>query len=812
MDLGAILARLSEFGLGVERPWLLALVLVWLRLPRPPGWIWRFVATIALVSALAGVHTDAGSRRSVVVTDVSESVGPGALDRIAGRDLGEAGLVVFGRTAAIERPIATGSLPGRSSAVVDGSGTNLAQALNVAAGLGPDRILLVSDGAETIGRSAEALPPVPVDVLVVPRRPSLGIAQVSAPPEARPGSTVRVVGVVESDVPAEATVDILENGRVVERREVDLLPGRTPIAIERSLSEPGTYNYEFRIARSTAPEATLRDERLATRVTVTGGPEVLVIGDPVMAGLLEAQGVRVREGTPADIVEPLGVGGIVLSTSALEFNQAQLRLLTRYVEEGGGLLMTGGEGSFGLGGWYRSPLEQALPVDSDVRAKIAFPLVSIVMVIDVSLSMLGGSPRKLPLAQEGAMNLVELANPQDKIGMVTFSDRSRWAFELRQATQRGKLEMLAAISNLQAEGGTILEPGLRMAIEALEQSDSRIKHIIVLSDGILGDDQISAQPVNWAEMAREARNRGITISTIAIGGDADIVRMRQIAENGGGRFHASLDADTLPRIFTAEALAASQALVVERAFNLVVFPHPLGGGLPLSNLPAAGGFISTSLKPDGELILASPGDDPILAVRRFGLGRTAALTIDLERWGEALLSTPGFRGLLASVARWLAGGPPEFLAVAEETVDGVRVTLDAVRGGDYVTGESFIARLEGAERELRQVAPGRYEAILPAPGALPADALIVRDGRVVARTPVSGARREFSVPANPELLERVAARTGGRVLASLDGYSPPTARRPVPIWPAAALATGFAFVGELAWRRWMSRRGAAAGS
>lgn len=809
MDPGALLTRLAEVGLGVERPWLLALLLVWLILPRPPGWVWRLAATVVLVSALAGVHVDQGSRRIVVLADVSESVGPQALDRIAGRDLGEAGLVVFGRTAAVERPIRTGALPGRSGAVVDGSGTNLAQALNVAAGLGGDRILLISDGGETIGRSTEALPGVPVDVLMVPRQPSLGFAQVSAPPEARPGATVRVVAVLESDVAAQVTVDVIENGRVIERREVDVQPGRTPIAVERSLSEPGTYSYEFRIVRSTAQNAALRDEHLSTQVKVTGGPEVLVIGDPVIADLLRVQGVSVREGVPADVVEPLGVGGIVLSASALEFTQSQLRLLTRFVEEGGGLLMTGSEGSFGLGGWYRSPLERALPVDSDIRAKIEFPLVSIVMVIDVSLSMLGGTPRKLPLAQEAAISLVEIANPTDKIGLVTFSDRSRWAFELRPATQRGKLEMIAAITNLQAEGGTILEPGLRMAIEALERSDSRVRHIIVLGDGILGDDQIAPRPINWAQIARDARNDGITISTVAIGADADPVRLQQIAENGGGRFHATMTAETLPRIFTAEALAATQALVVERTFNPVAFPHPLGGGLPLLQLPAAGGFISTSLKPDGELILASPGDDPVLAVRRYGLGRTAALTIDLERWGQGLLTSPGFRGLLASVARWLAGGPPEFLAVAEESVDGVMVTLDAVRGGDYVAGEAFVARLDGQERDLRQVAPGRFQAVLPPPQALPADALIVREGRVVARTQVAGALREFSVPANPALLERIAARTGGRVLTGLDEYAAPAARRPVPIWPAAALVTGFLFVGELAWRRWLARRGAA---
>ena len=57
----------------------------------------------------------------------------------------------------------------------------------------------------------------------------------------------------------------------------------------------------------------------------------------------------------------------------------QMKLLRAYVREtGGGLVMTGGPDSFGPGGWYRTPVEDVLPVDMDVRSEKYFPSLSLI--------------------------------------------------------------------------------------------------------------------------------------------------------------------------------------------------------------------------------------------------------------------------------------------------------------------------------------------------------------------------------------------------------------------------------------------------
>src|SRR5690606_5970871 len=129
-----------------------------------------------------------------------------------------------------------------------------------------------------------------------------------------------------------------------------------------------------------------------------------------------------------------------------------------------------------------------------------------------------------------------LAYREDLLGLIAFSDESstRWVFELRPATERGKREMLQGILALGTSGGTVLEPAYRQAIEALEATDAAVKHIIVLSDGRLYDGQGpfaagAGSGPNFAAMASSGLESGITTSAIAIGSEADFERLGELA-------------------------------------------------------------------------------------------------------------------------------------------------------------------------------------------------------------------------------------------------------------------------------------------
>src|SRR5262245_65439514 len=69
---------------------------------------------------------------------------------------------------------------------------------------------------------------------------------------------------------------------------------------------------------------------------------------------------------------------------------SQMETLERYVRDmGGGLLMVGGEKSFGAGGYYGTPLEKILPVDVDIPTKTSLPSLRLFMLIHHSHSMHG---------------------------------------------------------------------------------------------------------------------------------------------------------------------------------------------------------------------------------------------------------------------------------------------------------------------------------------------------------------------------------------------------------------------------------------
>ena len=159
----------------------------------------------------------------------------------------------------------------------------------------------------------------------------------------------------------------------------------------------------------------LQDDVARTEIDVTKDEPVLVLGDPALARLLTAQGFAVVQGGPERIRAPLAYSAIVLREGAAAFSTGQLELLRSYVEEGGGLMMAGGPASFGLGGWYRTPVEAVLPVSTDVRSNVELPLVALVIVMDRSQSMSTGNPTKLELAKEGAIEVVDLAYERDQL-------------------------------------------------------------------------------------------------------------------------------------------------------------------------------------------------------------------------------------------------------------------------------------------------------------------------------------------------------------------------------------------------------------
>src|SRR6185295_19945899 len=120
---------------------------------------------------------------------------------------------------------------------------------------------------------------------------------------------------------------------------------------------------------------------------------------------------------------------------ATALTQRQMEVARTYVQDlGGGLIMLGGDQSFGLGGYYKTTLEEILPVRSDFEKEKEKPSLAMMLVIDKSGSM-GGE--KIEMAKEAARAAAELLGPRDQVGVLAFDGAPSWICPLHPASDKG---------------------------------------------------------------------------------------------------------------------------------------------------------------------------------------------------------------------------------------------------------------------------------------------------------------------------------------------------------------------------------------
>lgn len=791
--------------LQLTYPWVLIAVvplLAGLYFTRRSGWWLRAITLTALLFALAQPWWSAPGGRLAVLVDVSDSVGSNALDVARQLDLSGYGQPPqFAYVAADTTVVA--ELGARVPSGLETDATDLARALQVAVANGAARVLLLSDGVTPEAAMLASLPAIPIDVIPVQAADDARVVDLLLPTRAAPGQLLEGTALLRTDRATTGTLRVRVGGNITEERQVDLPAGSSAVTFTFGVPAGGGAGATLAVGVELAVpfEQARGNDSADGLVTIQTRPPVLVVDDPASASLLRLQGFDIVEGGPDALTFPLAYSAVVVRGSAGQFSATQLELLAQYVRDGGGLLMTGGPESFGFGAWYRTAVEDVLPVTTDLRTEVALPLVAMVMVIDRSQSMASGRPAKIDLAKEGAVQVVDLAYDQDLLGLIAFSDGpgTRWVFQLRPATERGKREMAAGIYALDTGGGTVLEPAYKQALDALAGVDAAVKHVIVLSDGQLYDQgPFGANGTDFGAMAEAGLAAGITTSTIAIGAAADFQRLAAIAQAGGGRYYAALDATSLPQIFTNEALTATRALLVDDPTAPQPRPNPLYSFPP--TLPAVEAYVATTLKSDAQLLLAGKEDEPILATYRSGLGRTAALTTDLNAWAGAFGRWPELPGAFGTLVRWLQARPDGMAASAVRSGNAVRITLDAVQNGEYLNDLRPTARFGTSSAVLEQVAPGRYQGLVPWRGSAGPDVVVAVGGELVARARVSGPDPEYADVDGPALLANVAAHTGGMVV-NPETYRPAlgTVRRAAWQWPLAAAVALFML--ELVWRR-----------
>ena len=335
--------------------------------------------------------------------------------------------------------------------------------------------------------------------------------------------------------------------------------------------------------------------------------------------------VRGKRGMPTNMDQLLEFDALILANiSATDISQKQMMNIKSYVTDfGAGLLMMGSENSFGLGGYYRSPVEEVLPLISRYEKEKEKPSLALALVIDKSGSM-NGLP--IEMARLAAVSAVELLGHRDFVSVIAFDGGARAITEMVSASN--KSEIIGSIEQIAASGGTNMYPAMELAKEMLLRSGAKLKHMILLGDGM-------SAPGAFEDLASEAANERISISSVALGQGADRGLMQSIAKIGKGRYYETMDAETVPRIFAKETMEASRSAIKEEPFSPVSLKQDnFLDGIDIENSPFLLAYVMTKPKASSKILLLTETGDPLLALGQYGLGKSLAFTSDAtDQWG-----------------------------------------------------------------------------------------------------------------------------------------------------------------------------------
>jgi nitrogen fixation protein FixH len=371
---------------------------------------------------------------------------------------------------------------------------------------------------------------------------------------------------------------------------------------------------------------------------------------------------------------------------------------------------------------------------------------------------------------------------------------------MRSAADRSTV--IDDVNRLSSAGGTNLYPAMAQALSALRSTPAKLKHAIILSDGI-------SAPADFARLTADMAAERITVSAVAVGDQADRELLQTIAQQGGGRFYDCPDPRSVPEIFAQETVMASKSALEEEPFQpQQVRATSVLRGIDLGNLPLLLGYVVTRPKATSEVILVSEKGDPLLAWWRYGLGMSLAFTSDAKsRWAAEWLNWPDFSAFWAqSVRHVMRQSQQESGQLQVTRRDGVtQVTLELIDLNDAFINQAEVrlSVLRPTDHDqpqdiaMRQSAPGTYVAEFSSeqPGAYYLT-VVARAGEQVKFQQAIGTFVGYADelrlrPVASELLRQVAERTGGLVDPTAQQvYSCPImasslaagAERPEPLW------------------------------
>ncbi len=731
--------------------WLLLLIplaAAWFAWPLPARGlkVLRAVVFLFVVFALAQLAIKLPDRAGtvIVVADRSESMPQnsaasekeiiGLLHKSMGpRD--QLGVISFGRAAVVEQSPQRTEFPGFTAQVgADHSSLNDAveSALSLIPPDGGGRILVLSDGkwtgkdpAAAAARAAGRGVAVDYRLLARPQVSDVAIQSFLTPQSVQPGQAFVLSAWVQSPGDLDIQYQLRRGDEIISSGSKTVSAGLTRLMFRDRAGKAGVNEYVLKVAQASR----LPDERGSasseTKLTAAGETPAL-LSDPVpennsaraLVGIEGAKPVLIvsSAGEKSGLVKLLRGGlmdvvgktpaqcqwsleslsqfsGVILeNVPAGQIGMSGMETLASWVEEtASGLGMTGGQKSYGPGGYFKSPLERVLPISMEMRREHRKLSVAVVVALDRSGSMsmpAGGGRIKMDLADLGTVQVLDLLSPMDELGVFAVDTTAHEIVPLD--TVENNLSYRSKILSIGSEGGGIyIYEALVASARMIQSAKAQTKHIVLFADAA-----DSEQSMHYEEVVDKLREADVTISVIGLGTDHDVDSqlLKDIAKRGGGECYFSNDPDEIPRIFAQDTFTIARSTFIDQPtpFSFTA-GFSLLGATPASTPPALGGYNLCYIRPTANLA-AVTGDEykaPVVATWNAGNGRVLCylgeadgkFSGDFAKWNQ----TGEF---YSTLARWIAGKHqplPDEMLLTQEIRDGVcfvQLHLDPERKAD----------------------------------------------------------------------------------------------------------------------------------
>lgn len=722
-----------------------------------------------LALALAGIVLRLPSNDLAVLflVDHSASISSGAQKQardfieksLPGQRAGdEAGIVGFAKNAGVwQAPTGNLKLAKKWPEIAGRDATETGNALAFASAIFPPgkskRIILLSDGNDTGDGAPEAarkLAAAGIELCTVPlengNTPEVLVEKVEMPGRLKTGEPFDATAKIRSNIGTRATVRFYQNGFLAGSKNPTLKKGSQEIPflnLQAGQGQSVLCEAEVIPVRDTL----LENNRAQATATIQGEPLVLIVdGDPdkiqPLADALRAKKIKVEvrgvNGLPKTLEDLQQFDLFILSdVSALNLSREQMELYRTWVRDfGGGFVMLGGENSYGVGGYYKTPVEQMLPVRMEHEDRQETPSVALFITLDRSGSMAAQvrGQTKISLADQGAALAMNVLQARDLFGLTAVDTQVHNVVPLGHPADKPAAEQ-KIMSITSSGGGIYIYTALLDAFQQIRDVNAKIKHVILFSDAADAEEKNAGEAADGAQgsgtspdLVAAMLSNKITTSVVGLGNenDKDVEFLRQLAVRGNGRFYLTNDIFSLPQIFAAETIKAAQSSLVEEPFAAVqAAPSPVVDGIDWKQSPLLLGYNATKPKPTADLLLATERGEPLLATWRYGLGETAAFTSDAKsRWAPEWLSWPGFGKFWAQLARGMMrrSGPSDFHVAMSENGGRLTLKIDAISpDGNFlndlpVTVCSASSGGETKTVQAHQDAPGSYTATFDLPG------------------------------------------------------------------------------------------------